>query len=257
MKTLSDYVLVTVMSLMLLMGELGFSKSDAEFEVEDFYVVGVIAEKSAHSEGIVVLRSKTGNKSFTLRGGQLLPADGNWVIENIKRKRVVVSAGDTRIVLPYGMKQMDGYVEKKEDRPEPRYITKRDNEDLEVDYVTEVYKNWIEKNKKSITAYKERMEQVDQAKKAESLQELNQQLEGIASGLSDEDEYSDSEAFIDETDNTYETSERLTGVSEEADFGSNDYEEERDLEELAEGYADQGATLEAESDEGGWDDMVD
>ena len=116
MKTLSDYVLVTVMSLILLMGEPGFSKSDAEFDVEDFYVVGVIAEKSVHSEGIVVLRSKTGNKSFTLRGGQLLPADGNWVIENIKRKRVVVSAGDTRIVLPYGMKQMDGYVEKKVDR---------------------------------------------------------------------------------------------------------------------------------------------
>jgi hypothetical protein len=131
-----------------------------DLNIHDMYVVGVIAEKTKSSDGIVVIKNHSNKKSYTLKGGDKVPETDSWVIESIKRRNVVVNNSNGKRVLPYGLKNLEGYVQHNEpsDSSGDSYAGTSDDEEWrsesEVDYVTEVYKSWIEKNKKSIAEFK-------------------------------------------------------------------------------------------------------
>lgn len=150
-----------------------FQALASDLAIHDFYVVGVIAEKSDYSEGIVVLKNKESQKSYTLRGGSKVPETDSWTIDTIKRREVVAVNKDQAITLPYGLKNTEGYVAVKEEEPAPTQYDENGEwaSDEEVDYVTKVYKAWVDKNKKSIAEFKEKQKE-DMKKRAAEIVDI-------------------------------------------------------------------------------------
>ena len=133
--------------------------AETDTSIENVYVVGVIAEKSKNSSGIVVIKNHDLGESYTIRGGQSIPKLDQWVITSIKRRFVTASNGLEKRELAYGLKNLEGYVAN-EQSPEPEVTwnaaPQRDWQSArESEYVTEVYRSWMETNKKAIEEFNE------------------------------------------------------------------------------------------------------
>ena len=111
-------------------------------KIQDFYVVGIIATAQKSNRGLVVLKNKETNKAFYLSSGQIVPGTSSWKISQIKRKQVKVSGASGMLTLPYGLENTVDYV-----GDGSKIVDDRDwRDEGEVDYVTHVYKSWVEKS---------------------------------------------------------------------------------------------------------------
>jgi hypothetical protein len=66
------------------------------------HVVGVIAEAEADKgQGIAVLKDRSSGRSFAISTGESLPGEGNFKVKAVRRKTVLVSDGQSELVLSW------------------------------------------------------------------------------------------------------------------------------------------------------------
>lgn len=122
---------------------------------DDLYVVGIISGSSVSSKGLVVIKNEKTKKTFNLRVGDQVPGlDAGWAISKIERRSVLMEFAGEIAEIAYGRSNMKNFVATEDDSYEEGLGL---SDVRETEYVTDVYRDWMEKNRKAIDDYRKNL----------------------------------------------------------------------------------------------------